>query len=88
MSVWELASLILLLALAVCGLGIIRGSAAQRLAGLEMAGIVTALLTLTMARLLNQPIYIPAALVLAVLSFPAAKIFSQFIEHENDADHR
>lgn len=77
---WLLAALVLLAG----GLGpallvASRGSAVARLAGLDLAGVITCLVFLLLAQGLHRPSYVDAALVLAPLSVTGVLVFSRLL---------
>ena len=88
MTAMTIAGLILVAALAVCGAGVVRGQGAAQLAALELAGVTSAALTLVMGGIFNQSFYVSAAMLLAVLAFPTAKVLAQFLEDQINADGR
>jgi len=65
---WLLASLGLVVSLAPCAIVALRGEAVDRLVGLEMAGVVSALLMLTLAEGMRQVVLYDFAIALATLS--------------------
>ena len=56
-----------------------RGNAVTRLLGLDLAGVVTCLIFLLLARGLNRPSYTDLALVLAPLSVTGVLVFSRLL---------
>ena len=80
MNPWLIASAALLLAIVPCGVAAFRGSAMERLLGLEMAGIVEAMFLVTFAIALNQPNFLDLALTMALLTFGGGLVFARFLE--------
>ena len=73
---WTLSALGLVLALAICGLGCVRGARFDRLMALQMATLNTVLLLLVLAESLGRPSYADVALTLAILAFPGTLAFA------------
>lgn len=80
MNAWLIASAALLLAIVPCGVAAFRGSAMERLLGLEMAGIVEAMFLVTFALALDQPNFLDLALTMALLTFGGGLVFARFLE--------
>lgn len=80
MNVWLVAALALCASLIPCGIATFRGGIGDRLAGLEMAGVIVTLeLVLVVEGTHRLPFYdIP--LTLALLSFGAGLVFARFVE--------
>ncbi len=80
MNLWLWSATILMLGLVMCGALITRGGLMSRLVALEMAGTVSVLVLLLLAKGFQQPSYFDVALALAVLAFPASLVFAHFLE--------
>jgi multicomponent Na+:H+ antiporter subunit F len=79
-SVWMVATLALLAGLVPCGITCLRGDVADRLVGLEMAGVVVTLVLLLLAQVFGRVLYVDLALALALLSFAGGLVFARFLE--------
>jgi multisubunit Na+/H+ antiporter MnhF subunit len=80
MNVWLIASAVLLLALAPCGIAAFHGSPMERLLGLEMAGVVEVMFLVTFALALNRSNFLDLALAMALLCFGGGLVFARFLE--------
>lgn len=80
MNAWLLAATVLLFALVPCGIVVFRGSAIQRLVGLEMAGVIEAILLLLIAEGIHNPNFYDLALTMALLTFGGGLVFVRFLE--------
>ena len=78
MSAWTLGALSATLALALCGVAIVRGTISARLVGLQLAGTVAAVDMLLIAQSFGNASVMDAALMLAILSYPAGLIYARF----------
>jgi multicomponent Na+:H+ antiporter subunit F len=74
------ATLALLAGLVPCGITCLRGDVADRLVGLEMAGVVVTLVLLLLAQVFGRVLYVDLALALALLSFAGGLVFARFRE--------
>jgi multisubunit Na+/H+ antiporter MnhF subunit len=80
MNAWLLAATILLFGLIPCGIVAFRGTAMDRLVGLEMAGIVESLLLILLAQGMNNPNFYDLALAMSLLAFGGGMVFVRFLE--------
>lgn len=80
MNAWLIAATVLMFGLVPCGLVCIRGDTIDRLVALELAGILSIILTVMLAEGLARPSLYDLALALALLSFPAMMVFAHFLE--------
>ncbi len=79
-TVWLLASILLLPPLAVPVLLALRGTANQRLAAVQLAGSLSALILALMTFAFDQPSFVDLALCLTLLSVPGTLFFTLFME--------
>ena len=80
MSAWLLGSIVLLLGgLVPAGWMAARGTAVDRLVGLEMGGTVTALELLLFAQAENESQYLIVPLVLVLLSFAGTMVYVRLL---------
>ena len=80
MSAWLLGSIVLLLGgLVPAGWMAARGTAVDRLVGLEMGGTVTALELMLFSQAENEPQYLIVPLVLALLSFAGTMVYVRLL---------
>jgi multisubunit Na+/H+ antiporter MnhF subunit len=80
MNAWLLAAAVLLFGLIPCGIVSYRGSAMDRLVGLEMAGIVESLLLILLAQAMHNPNFYDLALAMSLLAFGGGLVFVRFLE--------
>jgi multicomponent Na+:H+ antiporter subunit F len=80
MNVWLMGSAVLIFALVPCGITTFRGNAVERLAGLEMAGMVGTLMLAMLAEATHRINFYDLALALALLSFAGGLVFARFLE--------
>ncbi len=80
MNAWLIAAAALLFALVPCGIACFRGTAMERVLGLEMAGIVDCLILLLLAQGFNNPNFYDLAVALALLDFGGGLVFVRFLE--------
>ncbi len=80
MNVWLVSATVLLFGLVPCGIVSFRGSAMDRLIGLEMAGVIESLLLILLAQGMNRPNFYDLALALALLAFGGGLVFARFLE--------
>lgn len=80
MNVWLGAAVALLFALFPCALVCFRGSAEDRLTGLEMASVLATLELVLLAEAFHRPPFYDLALCLALLSFGGGLVFVRFLE--------
>jgi multicomponent Na+:H+ antiporter subunit F len=79
-TIWFVASAVLLLGMGLCLVGTLHGEAVDRLVALELTGIVSALTLLTLAEAFGRGIYADPAVALALVSFPGGLVFARFLE--------
>jgi multicomponent Na+:H+ antiporter subunit F len=77
---WLVAAAIGLLSLIPCGIACARGAPVDRLVGLEMAGLIDAVILLLLAEGFHRDIFFDLALTLALLSFAGGLVFARFLE--------
>jgi multicomponent Na+:H+ antiporter subunit F len=77
---WLVAAVALLCVLIPCGIAVFRGTAVERLVGLEMAGIVEAMLFITLAEAFHRPSTYDLAIAMALLAFGGGLVFARFLE--------
>ena len=80
MNEWLVAATVLLGAMIPCGVVCLRGEAIDRLAGLEAAGTVAALVLLLLAEGFGRVPFTDLAVALALLSFGGGLVFARFLE--------
>ncbi len=78
-NVWLIGAGALMLALVPCGIVAVRGGVMDRLVALELAGVLAALMVLTLAEGLKRPAVYDLSLALALLSLPAGLVFAHFL---------
>jgi len=77
---WLVAAAAMLVLLAPCGYVAMRGSPEDRLLGLELGSVITAMALLLLAEGFDRSIYFDLALVYAVASFVATLTIVRFLE--------
>jgi len=80
MNLWLLAAIGMMLCLVPCAIVCFRGEAAERLVGVEMAGVIDVMVLVLLAEGFNRPPFYDLALALALLSFGAGMVFARFLE--------
>lgn len=80
MNIWLLATLVFLFTLVPCGIAAFRGKPIERLVGLEMAGMVEAILLILLAESFHRPGTYDLALAMALLTFGGGLVFARFLE--------
>ena len=80
MNAWLIAAAALVFALVPCGIVCFRGTAMERMVGLEMAGILDSLILLLLAQGLNNPNFYDLAVAMALLTFGGGLVFVRFLE--------
>lgn len=80
MNAWLIAATALLFALVPCGIVVFRGDAARRLVGLEMAGVIDAMVLLMLAEGIHNANFYDLALAAALLAFGGSLVFIRFLE--------
>jgi multicomponent Na+:H+ antiporter subunit F len=81
MTPWLVSSLFLVIALAVGGLGCLRGGLVDRLVALELVTAVGTLMLVTLATHEGRPFYYDVALTVALTSLASTLAFARFLEH-------
>ncbi|MGI8869335.1 MAG: monovalent cation/H+ antiporter complex subunit F [Mycobacteriales bacterium] len=80
MNAWLIGALVLLVTgLGPCLVVSTRGSALDRLVGLDLAGVVSCLVFLLLAQGLQRSSYVDLALVLAPLSLAGCLVFTRLL---------
>jgi multicomponent Na+:H+ antiporter subunit F len=80
MNAWLIAATALVFALIPCGIVCFKGTAIERMVGLEMAGILDCLILLLLAQGFNNPNFYDLAVALALLTFGGSLVFVRFLE--------
>lgn len=80
MNLWMIAAAVLLFGLVPCGIACFRGSAMERLIGLEMGGIVICLLLILLAEAFGNANFYDLALTESLLAFGGGLVFARFLE--------
>jgi multicomponent Na+:H+ antiporter subunit F len=80
MNLWLWAAFVLVLCLVPCGIVCLRGEIADRVVGLEAAGLVAALALLVLAEGIHRGPFADLALTLALLAFGGGLVFARFLE--------
>ena len=80
MNLWLIAAAVMSAALIPCGIVCLRGSTADRLAGVEAAGLIATLILLVMAEGFGRQPFTDLALAMALLSFGGGLVFARFLE--------
>lgn len=80
MNLWMIAAAVLLLGFIPCGIVCLRGGSMDRLIGLEMSSVVTALVLLLLAEGYERQIYFDVPLTAILLSLGGTLVFARFLE--------
>ena len=80
MNLWLWASVGMLACVIPCGIASFRGSAIERLVGLEMMGIVATMFLLVMSEAEGNPNFYDIGLTMALLAFGGGIVFTRFLE--------
>ena len=80
MNAFQIAAAVLIAGLVPCGYVCMRGSFAEGVVGVQLAGTVAALALLALAQSEHRQPFADLALVLAVLSFAGTLLFARFLE--------
>ena len=80
MNEWLLAAIVLMAALVPCGVVCAREDVLAGLVGLELAGVLGALVLLLLAEGFHRQPFADLAIVLAVLSFAGSLLYARFFE--------
>ncbi len=78
MSAWTVGALAATAALALCGIALVRGGIESRLIALQLASAVAAVDMLLIAQSFGNASVMDAALMLAILSYPAGLVYARF----------
>jgi multicomponent Na+:H+ antiporter subunit F len=77
---WLLAAALVLVGLLLCGFVAMRGSPIERLIGLELGAVLTALALMLLAEGFDRDVYFDLALVFTALSFAGNLAYIRFFE--------
>ena len=80
MNIWLFAAILLLPPLSVPLCLAMRGAANQRLAAVQLAGSLSALVLALMTFAFDQPSFVDLALCLTLLSVPGTLLYTMFME--------
>jgi multicomponent Na+:H+ antiporter subunit F len=79
-NAWLYCAAALMLALIPCGITCFRGKPADRLVGLEMAGVIMTLDMVLLSEGFQRTPFYDIPLTLAVLAFGSGMVFARFLE--------
>ena len=79
MSVWMLASIVLLFALVPCGWIALTSTVQKRLVAMEMAGVICTLELMLLTMTFNRMPMMDLAVALGLMSFGAGMVFAHFL---------
>lgn len=77
---WLIAASVLLCLLLPCGVLVFTRTTEDRLAGVEMAGVIEVLILLLVAQGCNRTVFFDVALAMALLAFGGGLVFARFLE--------
>ena len=80
MSIWLLVAILLLPPLAIVVAIAMSGAANQRLAAVQLAGSLSAIILAAMTFAFDQPSFVDLALCLTLLSVPGTLLYTMFME--------
>jgi multicomponent Na+:H+ antiporter subunit F len=80
MNPWMLAAIGLLSCVIPCGITCFKDGPVERLIGLEMMGIVSAMFLLLLAEAEGRPAFYDIGLTMALLAFGGGLVFARFLE--------
>ncbi len=80
MNPWLLASCALVVSAIPAGWQTFRGDPMERLAGLELMGILVSMALLLLAQAFQRTAYLDLAVASALLTFGAGLVFARFLE--------
>ena len=80
MNAWLIGATVLLFGLIPCGISVFRGTPMDRVAGLEMAGMIEVLILILLAQGFHRIPFYDIALALALLAFGGGLVFVRFLE--------
>ena len=78
MNVWQVGALVLLIALAPCGLVLLRGSVLDALVALELVATLAAAILVLLSESYHRSTYFAVPVVLAFLNFVGGLVFVRF----------
>jgi len=78
MNVWLSCSVVLLACIALCAIGVVRGTIADRLIALEAGTIAGILALLTIEEGFQRQSFFDLSLSMAVLTIPSTLLFASF----------
>jgi multicomponent Na+:H+ antiporter subunit F len=79
-NLWLWASVGMLMCVVPCGIASFRGSAIERLLGLEMMGVVATMFLLVMAEAMGNANFYDLGLTMALLAFGGGVVYTRFLE--------
>jgi multicomponent Na+:H+ antiporter subunit F len=82
MNEWEIAAAVLTVALIPAGAVCARGSFAEGLVGVQLAGTVSSVILLVLAEAEGRQPFASLAVILAVLAFAGGLVFIRFLERQ------
>ncbi len=80
MNAWLWAAAATLVILVPCAIRTLRGTAFDRLLGLQLGGVVTTLALVMLGQGFDRSIYYDLALIFGVLSFAGSLVLVRFLE--------
>ncbi len=80
MNVWLCSAGLLMLAWIPCAVVCMKSKLEDRLAGLEIAGVIETILLVLLAEAFHRPAFFDLALTAALLSFGGGMVFARFLE--------
>lgn len=80
MNVWIVTAIVLLASLAICLVRCMRGTALDRLVGLELGGLIETEILLILGEVFHRPAFFDLALALALLALAGGLVFVHFLE--------
>ena len=79
-GVWLWGAVAMMVSLVPSGIAAFRGKPGDRLAGLEMTGVIVAFVLVLLSQGFHRLSFYDLALTLAILSFGGAMVFARFLE--------
>jgi multisubunit Na+/H+ antiporter MnhF subunit len=80
LNIWLISSVVLLLLLLPATIASIRGGVLDCLIGVQLGGIITTLVFITIGIWTAESAYVDVAIVIAILSFCGGLVYAQFLE--------
>ena len=80
MNLWLIAAGVMLMSLIPCGVVVFRGGFADRVVGLELAGVLVTLELVLLAQGFNRTSFLDLPLTLAMLSLGGGMVFVRFLQ--------